>query len=405
MVKLYEYQGKELLKKEGIKVPEFFVAENIEQLKEFAEKMNPPFVLKAQLLISGRMKAGAVKFASNIREVEEYGRELFERQFKGFKAKKVLIEQAVSGEEYYASIIVNPAYNVKAPEILFSPYGGIDVEEHEVFRFVVDYKKGFDKTRFMDLIDGQVGDPEAVADFLEKLYSVFVKADARIVEVNPLFSPQMIAGDCKITVDDSSVFRHPEFDIDLPRDMDRNPTDLERVAWEIEEGDYRGTAYFVQLNTDCKDKKKGYIAFHGIGGGASMLSADAMIRKGLVLANYADSSGNPPASKIYKLIKVIMAQEGIEGYVLAGSVFASQEQWHHAHAVVKAFRELENKLGEGFPIVILLAGNKEKESHEILKEGLSKTKFRFEIYGRDYIYDPDFIADRVIKLVEEYRGG
>ncbi|RLI81020.1 succinyl-CoA synthetase subunit beta, partial [Archaeoglobales archaeon] len=213
----------------------------------------------------------------------------------------------------------------------------------------------------------------------------------------------LIAADCKITVDDSSVFKHPEFKFEVPRDMQRPPTELEKIAWKIEENDYRGTAYFVQIQVEePEDKGKGYVAFHGIGGGASMLAADALLRKGLKIANYADTSGNPPASKIYRLIKVILSQPGIEGYALMGAVFASQEQWHHAHAIVKAFRE-ELTDRPGFPVVILLAGNKEKESHEILRDGLKDLPIRLELYGREHIYDTDLIAEKMATLVEEYR--
>ena len=85
-----------------------------------------------------------------------------------------------------------------------------------------------------------------------------------------------------------------------------------------------------------------------------------------------------------------------------GAVFASQEQWHHAHAIVKAFRE-ELTDRPGFPVVILLAGNKEKESHEILRDGLKDLPIRLELYGREHIYDTDLIAEKMATLVEEYR--
>jgi len=246
---------------------------------------------------------------------------------------------------------------------------------------------------------------EKLSDFVLKAYDVFKKYDCRTLEINPIAisNGKLYALDCKMTIDDSSVFRHPEFEIDIPRDMHRPPTELEKIAWKIEENDYRGTAYFVQLFTEPPaDKGEGYVAFHGIGGGASMLAADALLKRGLKIANYADSSGNPPASKVYRLIKVILSQPEIEGYVLMGSVFASQEQWHHAHAVVKAFREEADRL-QGFPVVVLIAGNKERESIEILKQGFKDLPYRFEVYGRDYIYNPEYIAERLVELVNEYR--
>ena len=132
-----------------------------------------------------------------------------------------------------------------------------------------------------------------------------------------------------------------------------------------------------------------------------MLGASALIARGLRIANYADTSGDPVASKIYRVIKCIFSQP-IDGYVLMGSCLANQEQWHHAHAIVKALKE-EAKTKPGFPVVLLLAGNKEKETHETLRNGLKDLPLRWELHGRDRIYDTDFIADRVQELVAAYQ--
>jgi succinyl-CoA synthetase beta subunit len=131
-----------------------------------------------------------------------------------------------------------------------------------------------------------------------------------------------------------------------------------------------------------------------------MLGASAFVARGFKIANYADTSGDPTASKIYLVMKSIFSQP-IDGYVLMGACLANQEQWHHAHAIVKALKE-EAKRRPGFPVVILLAGNKEEETHEIIKNGLKHVPLRWELYGRDYIYDTDFIANRVEALVKLY---
>jgi succinyl-CoA synthetase beta subunit len=133
-----------------------------------------------------------------------------------------------------------------------------------------------------------------------------------------------------------------------------------------------------------------------------MLGASAFLARGFKIANYADTSGDPTASKVYLVIKSIFSQP-IDGYVMMGACLANQEQWHHAHAIVKALRE-EAKRRPGFPVVILLAGNKEQEAHEIIKIGLKDVPLRWELYGRDYIYDTDFIANRVEELVRLYQG-
>ncbi len=405
MVKIPEYQGKAILKNEGVRVPEGFLAENAEEVREAAEKLGGEVAIKAQILATGRLKSGAIRFASSPEEAERVARELFGKEFKGYRVEKVLVEEVIRPEkEIFLSIIVNDSYKVKGPEILLSLEGGVEIERlaleepGRILRIPVDYLEGPKDLEF------DVDFSEELRGLIFKAYDIFKKYDCRILELNPvaLREGKLYALDCKMTIDDSSVFRHPEFEFDVPRDMHRPPTELERVAWKIEENDYRGTAYFVQLEMNPEDKGKGYIAFHGIGGGASMLAADVLIKSGLKLANYADSSGNPPASKIYRLVKVILSQPGIEGYVLMGCVFASQEQWHHAHAVVKAFREEAERL-KGLPVVVLLAGNKEAESIEILREGFKDLPYRFEIYGRDYIYNPEYIAERLVELVGEYR--
>jgi succinyl-CoA synthetase beta subunit len=235
------------------------------------------------------------------------------------------------------------------------------------------------------------------------LYEVFTKYEARSAEINPLVltkDGKVIAADCRIVVDDSAIFRHPELGIRVAREFQREPTSLEMVAWMIEEGDYRGNAYFSQMVT--KIDGPGYIGYHGIGGGGAILGVDALNRRGLKIANYSDSSGDPTASKVYRLAKTILAQLGIEGFLLGGFIVANQEQWHHAHALVKAFKEeLVDK--PGFPVVLLICGNKEKESHAILQEGMKDLPIRYEIYGSEYVFNPDFIAERMRALVDEYR--
>jgi succinyl-CoA synthetase beta subunit len=273
----------------------------------------------------------------------------------------------------------------------------------------VDYLQGAGPTEANELIsklsfNGALSSEQSrkLSKIICNLYRAFKEYDARAAEINPLVltkNKNIYAADCRFTIDDNSVFRHPEFGIKVPRDMERPPTELEEIAWTIEEGDYRGTGYFTQMVP--KIEGRGWIGFHGIGGGGSMLGASALIARGFKLANYADTSGDPTASKVYKVIKCIFSQP-IDGYVMMGSCLANQEQWHHAHAIVKALRE-EARWRPGFPVVLLVAGNKEKETHEIIRNGLKDTPLHWEIYGRNYIYDTDFIADRVQELVKAYQ--
>ncbi|MCK5228739.1 MAG: hypothetical protein KAR13_00640, partial [Desulfobulbaceae bacterium] len=246
---------------------------------------------------------------------------------------------------------------------------------------------------------------EPQSEVVHGLYNAFRKYDARSLEINPIVVTEdgkVYAADCHAVIDDASIFKHPEFQIDYPRDLGREPTELERLAWDIEKNDYRGTGYFAQMTLDFKEGD-GVVGFHGIGGGGAMLGADALIRHGVKLADYADTSGNPTAAKVYRVVKLIFSQPGIDGYVLMGACIANQEQWHHAHALVRALRE-ELADRPNFPVIILIAGNKETESLEILKQGLKGLPAKVEIYGREYVYNVDFIAERMKKLIAEYRN-
>ena len=211
---------------------------------------------------------------------------------------------------------------------------------------------------------------------------------------------KVIAADCRAAIDDSSVYRHPELNITVARESDQDPTEFDEIAWAIEEGDLRGTGYVAEMIQDIDAVAR--VGYHGIGGGGAILGVDALNKAGLKVANYADTSGNPPASKVYRVAKVILSQPDIDGFCMGGFIMANQEQWHHAHGLVKALRE-EIPHRPGFPAVILLCGNREEESLEILREGLKDLPGRIEIYGREHVYNTGFIAQRMRALVDEYR--
>jgi succinyl-CoA synthetase beta subunit len=413
LARIFEYQGKALLKKAGVKVPEGDVAASPEEAREIAQRIGKPVAIKAQVWTTGRMKAGGVQFAGDPEEAWQKAKAIMGMKIKGLTVKKVLVEERLSlAQEYYAGIVINPAMEVKAPVLIFCTEGGTGVEEvavrnpERVLRLTLDPLKDLEPSALETLLE-KMGIPEKLGGKIQQammgLYRVFKEQDASSAEMNPFVltkEGEIFAADCHINLDDGSVFRHPEFGIKVPRDMDREPTELEQLAWDhIEEGDYRGTGYFAQMLTEF-EKGQIYIGFHGIGGGGAMLGAAALIQRGMKIANYADTSGDPPASKVYKVIKAIFSQP-ISAYVLTGACLANQEQWYHAFALVKALRE-ELQGRTGFPVIILLAGNKESESIEIIRNGLKDLDIRLEIYGRDYIYNSDYIGERAEKLIAEY---
>ena len=412
-VRLFEYQGKTILKSVGIPIPLGEVASNPEEAQKIAERIGKPVAVKAQVWAGGRFKAGGIKFAENPAQAKDEAASILSMTIKGLKVEKVLVEEKLDvRKEFYVGVIVNDSYKVKAPVVMFSSEGGVEIEEiaakspEKISSLIVDIFRG------VRVYDGynlalKVGVPnELLADMgnvIKNTYEVFRSYEARTVEINPLVltaDRKIVAADTRIVIDDSAVPRHPELGIEIAREGDRPPSELDRIAWKIEESDYRGVAYFMQMVPEIKEQ--GYVGYHGIGGGGALLGADALFRHGLKIANYADTSGNPTASKVYRIAKLILSQPGIEGYFLAGACVASQDQWHHAHALVKAFRE-DLKDRPGFPVIVLLAGNKEKEALEILKQGLKDLPIRLELYGREHVYQVDFLAERMKAMVEEYR--
>jgi succinyl-CoA synthetase beta subunit len=412
MVRLYEYQGKQLLKTQGIKVPEGAIASTSEEAESIAKKLERPVVVKAQTWFTGRGKVGGIKFTDTKETARKAAETLLGSEIKGFKVEKVLVEEKLEIEkEFYVGVIIDDSYKVKSPIVIFSTEGGIDLEEvnksspEKIARFKVDIFEGLKIYDVYYLLRSLHVEHELIRSLGEvicNLYKLFRKFDARTIEINPLAvtrNKDIVAADCRLTIDDSSIPRHPELGIKIARDSDRPLTDLEQIAWTIEEGDYRGISFFAQLVS--KVEGEDCVGYHGIGGGGAILGVDALDRQGLKIANYSDTSGNPTASKVYRMVKMIFAQKNIVGYFLAGFCVANQEQWHHAHGIVKALRE-ELKEKKGFPVVLVLAGNKEKESLQILIEGLKDLPIRLEIYGREHVYDTDFVAGRMRMLVDEY---
>jgi len=403
MARLFEYQSKRLLALGGIPIPDGAVASTPEEARDIAARIGKPVVLKIQVWLTGRAGLGGIQFASNPAEAEEKARQLLGMKIRNFVVDKVLVEQKLAIKaEYFVGLVLDDS--LKRPLLVFSPAGGTGVEEmarlhpEKVARQAIDVVKGFPEYEARNmLIKAGIGGNLLlkIADLLTKLYQVARSNDARSAEVNPLVLTEddaVYAADCHIVVDDYAVYRHPEMGIEVAREFDRPPTELEKIAYRIEEKDHRGTFYFFQMveKVEAADK---YIGFHGAGGGGSMMSMDAVLNRGFKLANYCDTSGNPPASKVYRAAKIILSQPGIMGYFASGSGVASQEQYHSARGLVKAFHEERLAI----PAVIRLGGNFEEKAVEILKAYLKDIPGVVEGYGRDD--SPEFCSRRLEELV------
>jgi succinyl-CoA synthetase beta subunit len=410
MARLFEYQGKELLKKARVPIPRGEVAATPHEAAKIAEKIGKPVVIKAQLWAGGRGKAGGIQFAENPMEAQTVAGNLLGAEIKKLTVEKVLVEEKLNiASEYYVGVIIDPSMGVRSPVVMFSTEGGMDIEtvpSEKITQMKVDVLRGFRVYDALNLAaDLKVPTQflPAIAQAIMGLYQTFKDYNCRTAEINPLVvtkDGKVIAGDCRIAIDDSSVYRHPEFGIEVARESPTPPSELDKIAWWIEEGDLRGTCYIAQMVPEIKGLN--FVGYHGLGGGGAILGVDALNREGLKIADYADTSGNPTAAKVYRAAKVIFSQPGIEAYFLGGFIVANQVQWHHAHGVVKALRE-ELPKRPGFPCVLMLCGNREKEALEILREGTADLPGRIEIYGSAKVYETEFLAKRVKALIMEYR--
>ena len=265
-----------------------------------------------------------------------------------FPVEAVLVEEKIAIErEFFLSFAIDDA--ARAPVIIFAPGGGSGIEERAAStrRIACDVKRGPGiqlSTKRPGRADFHPTHATQLAESIRKLFAAARSVEARSLEINPLVltkDGQFVAADCRITIDDYAVARHPELKIEIAREFDHPPTALERVAYAVEQNDHRGTFYFAQLATAAAKDSKGLVGFHGAGGGGSMMSMDAIVNAGFTIANFTDTSGNPSASKVYRASRIILAQPDLVGYFGSGSGVASQEQYWSAYGLAKAFWELD----------------------------------------------------------------
>lgn len=406
MARLHEFQGKALLAKHKIAVPRGRQAATAAEARAIAEEIGGPVMVKMQAWVTGRAAMGGIKKAATPNEAAEAAAGMLGRRVKNFNVDWVLIEEQIAiKREFYAGIIIDDVS--RAPVMIFSSAGGTGIEEiavehpDKVAKTTIDIVRGLQDYQARDLarqagIEGSL--LNSMASLLVKLWETARDVEARAAEINPLVltaDGKLMAADCRVTVDDYAVFRHPDLGIEIAREMDRPPAELERIAYAVEADDYRGTFFFLQLEEDF-EKGDRVIGFHGAGGGGSMMSMDAVLRRGYKLANFVDTSGNPPASKVYRAARIILSQRGLDGYFGSGSGVASQEQFHSARGLVKAF--LEEPLM--VPAVIRLGGNAEEQAVEILERVNGLIPAPVEGYKKDD--SPDYCAERLDILITNH---
>lgn len=407
MARLHEYQGKAVLAGAGFTVPRGGVARTAEEAAARAKELGGPCVVKIQAWTTGRAAIGGVAFAETADEAAAHAKRMLAMQVGNFPVTEVLVEERLQfAHELFVSLSIDD--RERCPVILLAFAGGSGVEERagEVHRFACDVEHGPERAAIERVVDvgGSKLAKAVKGEVVEAVMRVFMVArqvEARSVEINPLavtVDGKVVAADCRMTIDDYAVFRHPELGIDIARELDHPPTALERIAYAAEQDDHRGTFYFAQMNAAASEGSRGLIGFHGAGGGGSMMSMDAVTNAGFTIANFTDTSGNPSSAKVYRAARIILMQPGLVGYFGSGSGVASQEQFWSAYGLAKAFWEMELDI----PAVIRLGGNTEDRAVEILQSACKGLPATIEGYRKTD--PPAKIAARFAELVANAKG-
>jgi succinyl-CoA synthetase beta subunit len=394
MARLHEYQGKQLLAAAGLAIPRGKVAKSPEQVFEIANELGGNVVVKVQAWVTGRKALGGVAMVHSAQEAKESAEKMFSLQFGNFPVEELLVEELLDiKDEFFVSLTIDDAN--QSPLLLLDCQGGSGIEDRAdtVARIPVTADGEISKETLLE-----VTKDEAVVDAIVKIVKTARTHEARSMEVNPLVrltDGSIVVADCRVTIDDYAVFRHDDLGIEIARELDHPPTKLEQLAYEIEQEDHRGTFYFAKLPTDGWEKTNGLIAFHGAGGGGSMMSMDAVSNEGFTLANFTDTSGNPSVAKVYQAARIILSQPHLRGYFGSGSGVASQEQYHSAYGLAKAFIELKMEI----PAVIRLGGNSEDRAVDILEDACKNLPAQIRGFKKDDT--PGRCASVFANLVED----
>jgi len=353
---LLEYQGKQLLRKHDVPVPDGRHAATVAEAVEAAEELGFPVVIKAQVQIGGRGKAGGIKLANDRTEAEEHATAILGMDIRGLTVRELYVEKASDiAEEYYAAIVFDRG--AKRPLAMLSRMGGMDVEEiaerdpAAMARAHVDPLLGFSDyiARRLAFDAGIASDVvRPVGALFSRLYETFVREDAMLVEVNPLLvtgSRDVLALDAKVTVDGNALYRHPD------AAAFRNPSaedPQEEMARE------RGLTY-VKLD--------GNVGILGNGAGLVMSTLDVVAQAGGRPANFLDAGGGARAEEITNAVEVILSNPNVTAVLfnIFGGITRCDEV---ARGLIEAFSQIEVSV----PFVVRLDGTNDEEGRRLLAE-------------------------------------
>lgn len=385
---IHEYQGKEIFRSMGVAVPEGRVAFSAEEAVEKAKELDTDvYVVKAQIHAGGRGKAGGVKIAKSLSEVEAYANELLGKVLvthqtgpEGKEVKRLYIEEGANiQKEYYVGFVIDRATD--RVTLMASEEGGTEIEEvaaknpEKIFKETIDPVIGlapYQARRIAFNINIPKESINKAVKFLIALYNVFIEKDCSIVEINPLVltgEGDVLALDSKINFDDNALFRHKDI-VELRDLEEEDPKEIEASKYDLS---------YIALD--------GNIGCMVNGAGLAMATMDTINHFNGNPANFLDVGGGATKEKVTEAFKIILGDENVKGIFV--NIFGGIMHCDIiAEGIVAAVKEVELTL----PLVVRLEGTNVKEGKQILKDsGLAIEPANTMAEG----------AQKIVKLVNE----
>ena len=360
-MKLHEYQSKLIFSRYGVPIPKGRVAATAREAKQIAEELGGRVVIKSQVLVGGRGKAGGIRLAKSSKEAEDLATQILGMEIKGLPVRKVLVDEAVNiGTEIYLGITNDR--NMHRPVIMASSAGGVEIEEvaqqspEKIIKSYIDPLLGLRDYQARDIATGIDLPREFWRPFMEianALWKVYSDSDATLAEINPLVitsDQRIVALDGKMIIDDNALYRHAEL-------ADLRDRDAEAPA-EIEARKY-GLSYI---------KLDGQIGCMVNGAGLAMATMDIIKLYGGEPANFLDIGGGAGSEKVQAAFRIILSDPNVKAVLINifGGITRCDEV---ARGILSAIAEVKPKA----PMVVRLVGTNAEEGRRLLADARMET--------------------------------
>ena len=355
-MKLHEYQSKRIFARYGVPVPQGDVATTPQEAREIAARLGVPVVIKAQVLVGGRGKAGGIRLAQDPAQAEKVAGQILGMDLKGLTVKKVLVDEAADvAQELYLGVVVDRA--VARPVVMASSEGGVEIEEvarrapEKIFKAFIDPFLGLRDYQARELAYGIGLERDLVRSFVgvaKGLYRAFVECDASLAEINPLAvtgDGRLVALDAKMILDDNALFRHPDL-AEMRVEEEETPAEREARRYGIS---------YVQL--------EGNIGCLVNGAGLAMATMDLTKFYGGAPANFLDIGGGATAERVAAALRIILSDPKVR--VVLINIFGGITRCDEvARGILAALEQVPTEV----PMVVRLVGTNEEEGRRLLAE-------------------------------------